>query len=323
MHWSDCRFSFDFFKYLACRFPENDDVTSSIPDTRSSINSSDCCVTVIRDAVPVTTRCLQSTVIWVSSFWSNTLSVLLYHCMKHTHTHTHTKLTILILSVTYMYLLFPLFMNTWTTWTRIISFIFWWTVHTHVVCVPLAPATIHHSGLTRRQKILKSSLQNLGKVFQNPKSNLIRKSTNYSRRKYGTRDLSCHRKELSEIARSKIALAAAKEQTRAKELPRAANQQQEAHRWICRRRQATDPDYRKKADIAVVPSHMTLYYPCKIHCERHQSQKFQLFTDNSVLTWILSFKNLKRQRTRWVQRLQEYFTPEYHKRYKETNAHAL
>jgi hypothetical protein len=34
-------------------------------------------------------------------------------------------------------------------------------------------------------------------------------------------------------------------------------------------------------------------------------QQFHLRTDHSVLTWLLSFKNLEVQRARWIQRLQE------------------
>lgn len=48
-----------------------------------------------------------------------------------------------------------------------------------------------------------------------------------------------------------------------------------------------------------------------------------MYTDNTVLTWLLISKNLERQTTHWVQRLLEYFTSEYHQRRKNTNADAL
>jgi hypothetical protein len=47
-------------------------------------------------------------------------------------------------------------------------------------------------------------------------------------------------------------------------------------------------------------------------------------TDHSVLISLLSFKNLKRQTARWVQRLQEkYFTSQYRQGRKHTNADAI
>jgi hypothetical protein len=52
-------------------------------------------------------------------------------------------------------------------------------------------------------------------------------------------------------------------------------------------------------------------------------QDFHMYTDNTVLTWLLISKNLERQTTHWVQRLLEYFTSEYHQRRKNTNADAL
>jgi ribonuclease HI len=41
-------------------------------------------------------------------------------------------------------------------------------------------------------------------------------------------------------------------------------------------------------------------------------QQFHLRTDNSALTWLMSFKNLEGQTARWIQRIQEYnFTSEH------------
>jgi hypothetical protein len=41
-------------------------------------------------------------------------------------------------------------------------------------------------------------------------------------------------------------------------------------------------------------------------------QEFQLLTDHSALTWLLSFRNLEAQTARWVQSLQEYnFTSDH------------
>jgi hypothetical protein len=52
-------------------------------------------------------------------------------------------------------------------------------------------------------------------------------------------------------------------------------------------------------------------------------QEFHLRTDQSALTWLLSFRNLKGQTTRWVHRLQYYyFTPEHHG-IRHTSADAL
>jgi hypothetical protein len=43
----------------------------------------------------------------------------------------------------------------------------------------------------------------------------------------------------------------------------------------------------------------------------YRQQLFNLCTDHSALTWLMSFKNLQIQTVRWIQRLQEYnFTSE-------------
>jgi len=53
-------------------------------------------------------------------------------------------------------------------------------------------------------------------------------------------------------------------------------------------------------------------------------QEFQLHTDNSALTWLLSFRNLEGHTTVWVQRLlEDNFTSEGRQGMKHTNADAL
>jgi hypothetical protein len=52
--------------------------------------------------------------------------------------------------------------------------------------------------------------------------------------------------------------------------------------------------------------------------------KFHLHTDHSALTWLLSFKNLEGQTTRWIQRLREFsFTSEHCQGWKHMSADAL
>jgi len=52
--------------------------------------------------------------------------------------------------------------------------------------------------------------------------------------------------------------------------------------------------------------------------------EFHLCTDNSALTWLLSFRNLEGQTARWVQRLQEYnFTSEHRQGIRRANADTL
>lgn len=52
-------------------------------------------------------------------------------------------------------------------------------------------------------------------------------------------------------------------------------------------------------------------------------KQFYLPTENSALTWLMSFKNLEGQTARSIQRLQEYnFTPE-HRQSRKHNANAL
>jgi hypothetical protein len=52
-------------------------------------------------------------------------------------------------------------------------------------------------------------------------------------------------------------------------------------------------------------------------------QEFHLRTDHSALTWLLSFRNLEGQATRWVQRLQKYFTSNHHQGIRHTNADTI
>jgi hypothetical protein len=53
-------------------------------------------------------------------------------------------------------------------------------------------------------------------------------------------------------------------------------------------------------------------------------QEFHLRTDHSLLTWLMSFKNLEGQTARWIQRLQEYnFKSEHRQGWKHNNADAL
>jgi hypothetical protein len=53
-------------------------------------------------------------------------------------------------------------------------------------------------------------------------------------------------------------------------------------------------------------------------------QEFHLHTDDSLLTWLMNFKNLERQTARWIQCLQEYnFTSEHGQGRKHNNAEAL
>jgi hypothetical protein len=53
-------------------------------------------------------------------------------------------------------------------------------------------------------------------------------------------------------------------------------------------------------------------------------QEFRLRTDHSVLTWLMTFKNLEGQAARWIQRLQEYnFTSEHRQGRKHNNTDAL
>ncbi|XP_023721191.1 uncharacterized protein LOC111871977 [Cryptotermes secundus] len=53
-------------------------------------------------------------------------------------------------------------------------------------------------------------------------------------------------------------------------------------------------------------------------------QQFNLRTDHSAFTWLMSFKNLEGQTARWIQRLQEYnFTSEHRQGWRRNNADAL
>jgi len=53
-------------------------------------------------------------------------------------------------------------------------------------------------------------------------------------------------------------------------------------------------------------------------------QEFHLRTDHSVLTWLLSFRDLEGQTARWLQRVQEYnFTSKHRQGIRHTNADAL
>jgi hypothetical protein len=53
-------------------------------------------------------------------------------------------------------------------------------------------------------------------------------------------------------------------------------------------------------------------------------QEFNLHTDHSALSWLMSFKNLEGQTASWVQRVKEYiFTSEHHLGRKHKIAHAL